>query len=401
MKQDSAGTTKPLWGLQQILLETDQHDVTQVVYTRDPLFGSLLSQIRAASTSHALVDALGSTTSLTDDSGLVTDTFIYRAFGAIVSAVGTTSIPFTFDGQLGYYYDSDLSSYCLWTRYYDPASGRFLSHHSSYSFGDNNPLNAGAPQRKPKVPPHKKDCEKAVQAVLASAYYNELRKRFPKCPPPVITCADDQVCRQGNAAGKPTGYTIPGSPPTIVICSENSVGDYENNIRHELVHYFDFCMNVPPPGFPYALGGGAVGGGILGLPGLAQFFPPSAVSCATVACAELTACAYSGQCINDTKHGGQRKPGQSVQDCIYSCASRSLRANLDACKNPPNPPFDNQAQFQSFAICCQWKKCTQRQDFPCPPRPKPKQCDVYTHDLQMAACDYFNRLGLGEGPVRK
>ena len=55
---DSQGTKKPIWDFQNILLETDGSDATQVVYTLEPAgYGNLVSQRRGSTTSFYLFDA--------------------------------------------------------------------------------------------------------------------------------------------------------------------------------------------------------------------------------------------------------------------------------------------------------------------------------------------------------
>jgi RHS repeat-associated protein len=127
-KQDSTGTAKFIWDEQNILEETDQNNVVQAVYTLKPAgFGNLLSQYRTNSTIFPLFDALGSTDRLTNNLGVITDTYIYRAYGRIQSSAGATVNPFKYIGRLGYYYDVDLVQYYLRARSYDPSSGRFIN----------------------------------------------------------------------------------------------------------------------------------------------------------------------------------------------------------------------------------------------------------------------------------
>jgi RHS repeat-associated protein len=77
-------------------------------------------------TTYFLQDGLGSTTGLTDDDGVVTDTYGYDVFGAMKSHSGTSANPWKFTGELN---DSTVgrSPYYLRARYYDLALGRFLS----------------------------------------------------------------------------------------------------------------------------------------------------------------------------------------------------------------------------------------------------------------------------------
>jgi RHS repeat-associated protein len=70
-----------------------------------------------------LADGLGSTRSLVNASGSVTDTYAFDAYGDLLAHNGTTDNEFLFAGQI-----QDASGlYYLRARYYNPASGRFIS----------------------------------------------------------------------------------------------------------------------------------------------------------------------------------------------------------------------------------------------------------------------------------
>jgi RHS repeat-associated protein len=61
---------------------------------------------------------------LTDESGVVTDTYTYDAFGNIIERTGTTPNAILYSQE---YFDSDLGLYNLRARHYDPNQGRFTS----------------------------------------------------------------------------------------------------------------------------------------------------------------------------------------------------------------------------------------------------------------------------------
>jgi RHS repeat-associated protein len=125
---DSQGTKKPIWDIQNILLETDGSNVTQVIYTLEPAgYGNLVSQRRGATTSFYLFDALGSTRKLTSSAGSVTDSYDFNAFGDNYASSGSTLNVFRWVGELGYYYDIDRLAYYLRARPYSPLIARFLS----------------------------------------------------------------------------------------------------------------------------------------------------------------------------------------------------------------------------------------------------------------------------------
>jgi RHS repeat-associated protein len=77
-------------------------------------------------TTYFLQDGLGSTTGLTDDDGAMTATYQYDVFGALKTQTGEADTNWRFTGELN---DSSMgrSLYYLRARYYDPATGRFLS----------------------------------------------------------------------------------------------------------------------------------------------------------------------------------------------------------------------------------------------------------------------------------
>jgi RHS repeat-associated protein len=69
-------------------------------------------------------DGGGNVRQLTGASGAVTDTYEYDAFGNSFTVSGTTPNNYLYRGEQ---YDSDLGLYYLRARYYNPATGRFMS----------------------------------------------------------------------------------------------------------------------------------------------------------------------------------------------------------------------------------------------------------------------------------
>jgi RHS repeat-associated protein len=75
-------------------------------------------------TSYYGYDGGGNVRNLTNSVGAVTDTYEYDAFGNLLSQTGTTPNLYRYRGEQ---YDSDLDLYYLRARWYNPATGRFLS----------------------------------------------------------------------------------------------------------------------------------------------------------------------------------------------------------------------------------------------------------------------------------
>jgi RHS repeat-associated protein len=69
-------------------------------------------------------DGFGSVRALADSSGTVTETYGYDSWGNTVTATGSTPNVYLYRGEQ---YDPDLGLYYLHARWYNPATGRFLT----------------------------------------------------------------------------------------------------------------------------------------------------------------------------------------------------------------------------------------------------------------------------------
>ena len=94
-----------------VIRERDENGNTIVNYTTEPTrYGAVLSQDRGGQVRHYHYDGQGNTVSLTDDSGNVTDTRKYSAFGEVTESTGTTEFALQWNGRWGYRYDHQFSS---------------------------------------------------------------------------------------------------------------------------------------------------------------------------------------------------------------------------------------------------------------------------------------------------
>src|SRR5579884_2262329 len=82
-------------------------------------------------------DSQGNVAQKLDGRGNVLSSYVYDAFG-IPKANGTSSDPFGFEAQYGYYTDTETGLQLLTHRYYDPGTGRFMTRDPiSYKGGIN------------------------------------------------------------------------------------------------------------------------------------------------------------------------------------------------------------------------------------------------------------------------
>ena len=115
-----ANTANYTWDVNSPLPQTLQDGTNTYVYG----LGRISSTDGAGNQTYYTSDGLGSTADLTDASATKTDGYTYDAFGAPTHSPGGSPQPFGFTGQQT---DADSGLQYLRARYYDPATGRFIS----------------------------------------------------------------------------------------------------------------------------------------------------------------------------------------------------------------------------------------------------------------------------------
>jgi len=78
------------------VIEERLNNATTVSYVYSD---DLLSQTRNGTTSIYHYDGLGSTRSLSDSTGVITDTYAYQAFGEVLAQTGTKINDYLFAGE--------------------------------------------------------------------------------------------------------------------------------------------------------------------------------------------------------------------------------------------------------------------------------------------------------------
>jgi len=114
----------------------------------------LLTQTRGGNTSFYLHDGQNSVRNLANVSGLITDTYVYDAFGTTRSQSGKTTNSYLYTGQQ---FDVATGLYDLRARYYNCKNGRFFTRDSvetkydinkltKYDYASSNPINSYDPK---------------------------------------------------------------------------------------------------------------------------------------------------------------------------------------------------------------------------------------------------------------
>lgn len=125
-KNVNGAITRYFYDRDNVLLEFDGNNQFQARYTHGPNVDQPLMMERGGSVYFFHADAVGSIRSLTDATGRPVRSWTYDSFGRLsgFDPAAQPAAPYAFAGRE---YDSESGVYYLRARYYDPATGRFLS----------------------------------------------------------------------------------------------------------------------------------------------------------------------------------------------------------------------------------------------------------------------------------
>ena len=143
-KTTGSTTTNYSWDVEGSLALLLSDGTNNYIYG---LGGTPVEQVSSSGIpTYLLTDQLGSTRALTNSSGTVTATFTYDAWGNLAGSTGSATTPFMYAGQ---YLDSTTGLYYMQARWYEPATGQFLSvdplvdaTQQPFSYGGNDPVNS-------------------------------------------------------------------------------------------------------------------------------------------------------------------------------------------------------------------------------------------------------------------
>jgi RHS repeat-associated protein len=101
-------------------------------YSQGPNIDEPLAMLRGTTTDYYEADGLGSVTSLSDGTGALAQTYRFDSFGNQIASSGSLVNPFRYTARE---LDTETNLQFLRARYYDPATGRFLSQDPLKFFG--------------------------------------------------------------------------------------------------------------------------------------------------------------------------------------------------------------------------------------------------------------------------
>jgi RHS repeat-associated protein len=144
-----------------------------------------LAMLRSGATSYYNADGLGSITSVSNVAGALAQTYTFDSFGKQTNSAGSLINPFQYTGRE---FDSETGLYFYRARYYDPASGRFISEDSLrwrggtdfYRYTRNNPIDFRDPSGKLSIAAgFSREC--LADVLNAMKILKDRIKTVPKC----------------------------------------------------------------------------------------------------------------------------------------------------------------------------------------------------------------------------
>jgi RHS repeat-associated protein len=120
----SAGTSIFAYDDDNLIEETNSSGTVVARYTQGENIDEPLAMLRSGATSYYEQDDLSSVTSLSNGAGSLAQTYTFDSFGNQTASSGSLTNPFRFAGRE---FDTESSLYFMRARYFDPATGRFIS----------------------------------------------------------------------------------------------------------------------------------------------------------------------------------------------------------------------------------------------------------------------------------
>jgi len=144
-KASSAGTSIYAYDGSNLVEETNASGALVARYAQGLNIDQPLATLRSGTTSYYQADGLDSITSLSNTAGAIAGNYTYDSFGNLVATSGSIVNNFRYTGRE---FDTETNLYYYRVRYYDPATGRFLSGDplgffpgvNFYAYANNSPI---------------------------------------------------------------------------------------------------------------------------------------------------------------------------------------------------------------------------------------------------------------------
>jgi RHS repeat-associated protein len=145
-KSSSSATSIFAYDGDNLIEEVNATGAIVARYTQTQEIDEPLAMLRSSTTSYYEADGLGSVTSLSSAAGALAQTYTLDSFGKQTASSGSLTNPFQFTGRE---FDTESSLYFMRARYFNPATGRFVSEDPArfpgginfYTYVENNPVN--------------------------------------------------------------------------------------------------------------------------------------------------------------------------------------------------------------------------------------------------------------------
>ena len=152
-----AGTSIYAYDGDNLIEETNGSGAVVARYTQTNNIDEPLAMLRGGTTSFYQADGLEPVTSLSSTAGALAQTYTFDSFGNQTASSGSLTNPFRFTGRE---FDTEATLYYVRARYFDSASGRFLSEDplgpkqegpNLYAYVSNNPIMSVDPLGRYKI----------------------------------------------------------------------------------------------------------------------------------------------------------------------------------------------------------------------------------------------------------
>jgi len=243
-KVSSAGTSIYAYDGDNLIEETNAAGAVVARYADTQNIDEPLAMLRSGATSYYHADGLGSVTSLSNSAGSLAQTYAYDSFGKQTSSSGSLINPFKFTARES---DTETALYSLRARYFDAATGRFLSEDlvrfnggaSFYAYVSNSPLNFVDPFGLDKCKPN--DCKNYNPY---PGYRGPYRGQFGGGYTPwKVPYGPNVAAAYGDATGGPFNQNLNN------VSRKFGNNTWSNCVRGCLLSAWDPCKKQYHPGF--------------------------------------------------------------------------------------------------------------------------------------------------------